>query len=146
MAKGLNRVQLLGHMGKAAEIRSTQSGHTVANFSLATAERVKVNGEWKDATEWHTLVAFGRIAEILRDYTSKGSKLLVEGRLQTRSWDDKESGQKKYRTEIIVSDITLLDGRKDNGQVRSHGDDGGYEMHPAVSPNTGDITDDDIPF
>lgn len=145
MAKGLNRVQLLGHMGKAAEIRATQGGSTVANFSLATPERIKLNGEWKDSTEWHTLVAFGRLAEIIRDYTSKGSKLLVEGRLQTRSWEDKQ-GQKRYRTEIIVADLTLLDGRKDGGQAQSHREDGGYEMHPAVSPDAGDITDEDVPF
>jgi single-strand DNA-binding protein len=128
---------LLGHLGKAAEVRATQGGSVVANFSLATAERIKRNGEWSDATEWHTLVAFGRLAEIIRDYTTKGSKLLIEGRLQTRSWES--DGLKRYRTEIIVSDVTLLDGRKDGG-----GKSDGYEMHSAVTP--GEVEDPDCPF
>lgn len=139
MAKGLNRVQLLGNLGKSAEIRATGGGTTVATFSLATAEREKHGNEWKDATEWHNVVAFGRLAEIIRDYTSKGSRLLVEGRIKTRSWDDKESGQKRYRTEIIAADVTLLDSRKGGGQA-----DDGPIMHSAVTPT--DISDDDIPF
>lgn len=142
MAKGLNRVRLLGHMGKAAEIRATNGGTTVATFSLATPDRVKVGNEWKDETEWHNRIAFGKLAEILRDYTSKGSKLYLEGRSKTRSWEDRESGQKRYWHEIVVSDVTLLDGRK-GGAKQSDSDDG-YEMHPSVTP--GGISDDDIPF
>jgi len=141
MAKGLNRVQLLGHMGKTAEIRATGGGMTVATFTFATAEREKRGNEWVDATEWHSVVAFGKLAEIIQKYTTKGSKLLIEGRLRTRSWDDKDSGQKRYRTEVIASDVTLLDSR---GAGAKQATDEGYEMHPAVTP--GEITDDDIPF
>ena len=140
MAKGINKVQLLGNLGRDAEVKVTGGGTTVATFSLATAERVKQGGEWKDSTEWHNCVAFGRLAEIVRDYTSKGARLLVEGRLQTRSWDDKESGQKKYRTEIILADVTLLDGAK----KKDAGD--GYEPGYAYTRDR-DVNDDpDIPF
>lgn len=111
--KGLNKVMLLGNVGKDPEIRSTQGGTTVANFSLATADRQKVNGEWEDHTEWHSLVAFAKTAEVIRDYVKKGSQIMVEGKLQTRSWDDKSSGEKKYRTEIVISDLTLLGGKPD---------------------------------
>ncbi len=86
----------------------------VANFTLATSDRFQdAQGNWQDRTEWHNLVAFKRTAEIIRDYVKKGSKLYVEGKLQTRSWDDKESGQKRYKTEIIVYDLSLLSGRED---------------------------------
>src|SRR4249919_111026 len=92
----------------------------VANFTLATSDRQKdAQGNWQDRTEWHNLVAFTRLAEIVRDYVKKGSKLYVEGKIQTRSWDDKESGQKRYRTEIIVNDLSLLSGRDE-------GSSGGY--------------------
>jgi single-strand DNA-binding protein len=112
MAKSVNKVILLGNVGKDPEIRSTGSGMTVANFSIATSERIKgADGQWTDKTEWHSLVAFQRTAEIIRDYVKKGTKLYIEGRLQTSSWDDKTSGQKKYRTEIIVGDLSLLSGR-----------------------------------
>jgi|GEM_PF-37473 len=123
MAKGMNKVFLLGHAGKAPEIRSTQNGVTVANFSLATADRQKQGEEWVDKTEWHNIVAFKRTAEVIRDYVKKGSKVMIEGRIQTRSWDDKDSGQKKYRTEIIVNDLTLLGdsqgSENGNGSSRS---------------------------
>lgn len=137
MAKGLNRVCLMGNLGKSAEIRATGGGTTVATFSLATAEREKVNGEWKDRTEWHNCVAFGRLAEIVRDYTSKGSRLYLEGRLQTRSWE--KDGKKQYRTEVVLSDVILSGGKS-----ASRRDDDGFDMHPSVQPV--DITDDDVPF
>lgn len=112
MAKGVNKVLLLGNVGKDPEIRASQGGMTIASFTLATADRQKdQGGQWTDKTEWHNLVAFGRTAEIVRDYVKKGSQLFIEGKIQTRSWDDKESGQKKYRTEILVNDMSLLGGK-----------------------------------
>lgn len=117
MAKGVNKVILLGNVGKDPEIRASQGGMTIASFTLATADRQKdQSGQWADKTEWHNLVAFGRTAEIIRDYVKKGSQLYVEGKIQTRSWDDKESGQKKYRTEILVNDMSLLGGRGAGGE------------------------------
>jgi single-strand DNA-binding protein len=155
MAKGVNKVLLLGNLGKDPEIRTTANGMTVATFSLATAERAKDStGNWVDKTEWHNLVAFQRTAEIIRDYVKKGSQIFVEGKLQTRSWDDKESGQKKYRTEILVNELTLLGG----GSGRSEGgsSSGGYSSSRASSSSSASapandyadqqITDEDIPF
>jgi single-strand DNA-binding protein len=155
MARSVNKVILLGNVGKDPEIRATASGMTVANFSIATTDRIKgQDGQFTDKTEWHNLVAFQRTAEIVRDYVKKGHKLYVEGRLQTSSWDDKTSGQKKYRTEIIVSDLSLLSGRGEGGEG---GSSGGYsrsnttsydQRTPASQPDYADqgITDDDIPF
>jgi single-strand DNA-binding protein len=109
MARTVNKVILLGNVGKDPEIKSTSGGTLVANLSLATSDRYKdKGGEWQERTEWHNLVCYARGAEILRDYVKKGSKLYVEGRITTRSWDDKETGKKVYRTEIIVTDISLL--------------------------------------
>ncbi len=117
MAKSVNKVILLGNVGKDPEIKATGSGVVVATFSIATSERFKdKTGNWQDRTEWHNLVAYQRTAEIIRDYVKKGNKLYVEGRLQTSSWDDKTTGQKKYKTEIIVSDLSLLSGRGEGGE------------------------------
>ena len=118
MAKSVNKALLLGHVGKAPEIRSTAGGTLAASFSLATIERQEDRqGNWMDKTEWHNLVAYGRTAEIVRDYVNKGTHLFIQGKIQTRSWDDKDSGQKKYRTEIVVFDLTLLgDSRGENGR------------------------------
>ena len=92
--------------GQGPRIRSTAGGTMVANLTLATSDRQKdAQGNWQDRTEWHNLVAFKRTAEIVRDYVKKGSKLYIEGKIQTRSWDDKETGRKKYRTEIIVNEL-----------------------------------------
>ena len=116
MARGVNKVILLGNVGKDPEIRSTAGGTIVASFSLATADRQKdQQGNWQDKTEWHNLVAFNRTAEIVRDYVKKGTQLFIEGKIQTRSWDDKESGQKKYMTEIVANDLVLLGGRGEGG-------------------------------
>src|ERR1039457_7701903 len=121
MAKSVNKVILLGNVGKDPEIRSTPGGTMVANFSLATSDRFQdQQGNWQDRTEWHNLVAFKRTAEIVRDYVKKGSKLYVEGRIQTRSWDDKE-GAKHYKTEIIINDLSLLSGRDEGSGGYSRG-------------------------
>ena len=134
--KSVNKVTLLGNVGRDPEIKFTGSGTAVANFSVATSERFKdKGGEWQDRTEWHTLVAYARTAEIVRDYVQKGSKLYVEGRLQTRSWDDKE-GRKVYRTEIIVTDLALLSGREEKQAEPARRDDFGSQ----------EIDEDSIPF
>lgn len=153
MAKSVNKVILLGNVGKDPEIRATGSGAAVASFSIATSERFKdKTGNWQDRTEWHNLVAYQRLAEIVRDYVKKGTKLYIEGRLQTSSWDDKATGQKKYRTEIIVNDLSLLSGRGE-GESSSGG---GYQRGNTASfdqrgpseefSQSMEITDDDIPF
>jgi len=158
MAKGVNKVFLLGNVGKDPEIRTTAGGMTVASFSLATADRAKdAQGNWADKTEWHNLVCFQRTAEIVRDYVKKGSQIFVEGKIQTRSWDDKTSGEKKYKTEILVNELSLLGGR---GEGASGG--GSYEKSgsssssyagsrasaaaPANDYADQGITDEDIPF
>ena len=154
MAKSVNKVILLGNVGKDPEIRATPSGMTIANFSIATTDRIKgQDGQYTDKTEWHNLVAFQRTAEIVRDYVKKGNKLYVEGRLQTSSWDDKTTGQKKYKTEIIVSDLSLLSGRGEGGSEGggsySKSNTASYDSStPAAQPDYADtgITDDDIPF
>ena len=164
MARGVNKVILLGNVGKDPEIRTTAGGMNVASFSLATAERTKdQTGNWTDKTEWHNLVAFGRTAEIVRDYVKKGTQLYIEGKIQTRSWDDKESGQKKYRTEIIVNEMNLLGGRGDSAGAGSssgsyeRSSSGGYANYPASRGSSAPsapandyaeqgITDEDIPF
>jgi len=149
MAKGVNKVFLLGNVGKDPEIRSTAGGMTVASFSLATADRKKDGANWVDSTEWHNIVCFQRTAEIVRDYVKKGSQILVEGKITNRSWDDKESGQKRYKTEILVNELTLLGGKSGGGESSGAG---GYSRNAVTAPSgqpdyadTG-ITDDDIPF
>jgi len=108
MSKGVNKVFLLGHAGKDPQVHILPSG-TLVNLSLATSDRFKDSrGEWQERTEWHNLVGHQRIGEILRDYVSKGSRIYVEGTLRTRSWEDRESGQRRYRTEVVVSDVNLL--------------------------------------
>ncbi len=157
MAKSVNKVFLLGNVGKDPEIKSTGGGTMVANFTLATSDRQKdPQGNWQDRTEWHNLVAFTRLAEIVRDYVKKGSKLFVEGKIQTRSWDDKESGQKRYRTEIIVNDLSLLSGRDEGsagGYSRSSSSSSSasnYDQRPPAGHDdiaqSAEISDEDIPF
>jgi single-strand DNA-binding protein len=157
MAKSVNKVILLGNVGKDPEMRSTGGGTLVANFTLATSDRQKdPQGNWQERTEWHNLVAFTRLAEIVRDYVKKGSKLYIEGKIQTRSWDDKETGAKRYRTEIIVNDISLLSGR-DEGSAGGYsrassasGSSAGMDQRaPAANDEyaqQAEISDDDIPF
>ena len=154
MAKSVNKVILLGNVGKDPEIRSTGGGTMVATFSIATSERSKdPQGNWVDRTEWHNVVAYGRLAEIIRDYVKKGSKLFVEGRLQTRNWDDKEfAGRKVYRTEIIVNDISLLSGREEGSGPynRASQPAASYDQRTPGGTDefaqSAEITDEDIPF
>jgi single-strand DNA-binding protein len=150
MAKSVNKVILIGNLGKDPEVKYTPSGTAVAKFSLATNERYKdKGGEWQDRTEWHNIVAWQRLAEIVGEYVKKGSKLYIEGRLQTSSWDDKESGQKRYKTEVIANDLVLLGGRseQDEGSGRSRGASASAGMDQRVPErDTAQITDEDIPF
>jgi len=165
MGKSVNKVILLGHVGKDPEIRSTNGGTLVANLSLATTDRFKdSHGEWQDRTEWHNLAAYARGAEILRDYVKKGSKLYIEGKLTTRSWDDKDSGKKMYRTEIVVNDISLISGNEaTKPSANGNGADadqkkksttsrerqpprGTQESEPNYDYNGLGITDQDVPF
>ena len=156
MAKGTNKAFLLGNVGKDPEIRSTNSGTIVATFSLATADRQKDgSGDWTDRTEWHNLVSFNRTAEIIRDYVKKGTQLFIEGKIQTRSWDDKATGEKRYRTEILIDELTLLGNRQSGGDSGSstRRSDNARQFSQSRASNTDDyahasegITDDDIPF
>ena len=158
MAKGVNKVFLLGNVGKDPEMRSTAGGMTVASFTLATADRRKdAQGTWQDSTEWHNIVAFQRTAEIVRDYVKKGTQLFIEGKIHTNSWEDKESGAKKYRTEILVNELSLL-GKPGGGSGEGGGSypksntasygSSAAPAAPAAQPDYADqgITDDDIPF
>ena len=140
--KSVNKAILLGNVGKDPEMRSTGSGTMVANMSIACAERYKDNtGNWADRTEWVNLVAFGRTAEVVRDYVHKGSRIHVIGKLQTNSWDDRKTGEKKYKTQVVIDDLVLLDGRdKESGAQQEHAPQG------QSTRQNEPIDDDDIPF
>lgn len=135
----MNVVHLFGNLGKDPEVRYSAAGNPVANVSLATSHRVKDGDDWKDATEWHRLVFFGRRAEVIGEHCSKGSKLAVTGRLQTRKWQDKD-GNDKYTTEIVVTDFDFGGGgeprKTANERAGSHRD----------APAGPEFEDDDIPF
>jgi single-strand DNA-binding protein len=144
---GVNKAMIVGRLGRDPEIRYTPGGVAVANFSVATSEewKDKESNEKKERTEWHRIVAFGKLGEICGEYLSKGKLVYIEGRIQTRSWEDKD-GNKKYTTEIVASDVQFLD-KKDSGSgdyPRKGQDDkpergaGGTAYH--------DSKDDDIPF
>ena len=161
MAKSLNKVMLIGHLGKDPEVKFIPSGQAVAKFSLATNERFKdKSGEWQDRTEWHNIVAWQRLAEIVGEYVKKGHRIYVEGRLQTSSWEDKQTSEKRYRTEIIASDIVMLSGRSEgngNGDFegRSSRSSSSSSSSSSFDKSSGTqedmargttITDEDIPF
>ena len=114
--KSLNKVTLIGNLGKDPELSYTASGVAVAKFSIATNERWKDdNGSPQERTEWHNIIAWRKLAEICGQYLKKGSKVFLEGKLQTRSWDDKNTGVKRYITEIIANDLIMLDGKGEGG-------------------------------
>lgn len=115
-SRGVNKVILIGNLGDDPTIRYTQNSTAIANFSVATSEawKDKQTGEQKELTEWHRCVTYRRLAEIIGEYTKKGSKVYLEGRLQTRKWQD-QSGNDRYTTEIVVNELQMLDGR-DGGQ------------------------------
>src|SRR5437870_5478487 len=149
MAKSVNKVILIGNLGKDPEVKYTPSGVPVAKFSLATNEKYKdKGGEWQERTEWHNVVAWQRLAEIIGEYVKKGSKVYIEGKLQTSSWEDKQSGEKKYRTEIVAQELVLLGGRgeDDSGSSSGAGAGASFDRHTdehAQAP--AENTDEDIP-
>jgi single-strand DNA-binding protein len=120
----INKVILVGRLGKDPEIRSTPQGSTVAKFTVATDEKfTDREGNKQERTEWHNIAAWGKLGEICGQYLKKGKLVYIEGSIRTDSWDDKESGQKKYRTEIIANTMKMLDRRGDEGG----GGGGGYD-------------------
>ena len=140
---GINKAILIGRLGSDPEVRYTPSGVAVANFSVATSEewKDKDSGEKKERTEWHRIVAWRRLGEICGEYLSKGKQVYVEGRIQPRSWEDRD-GNKKYTTEIIANDIQFLGSRDMSGGGRPSGGGGGdFQGAPGPGPE-----DDDIPF
>ena len=146
MARGINKVILIGNLGNDPDVRYTSGGAAVANISLATTDswRDKETGEQQDRTEWHRIVFFGRLAEIVAEYLKKGSQIYIEGRLQTRKWQDKD-GNDRYTTEIVANEMQMLGGRGGSGDSS--------QAPPPSQPPSGpdskgdsDFVDDDIPF
>lgn len=165
-SRGVNKVILVGNLGADPDIRTSPNGSVIANLRLATGEAWKdQQGQLQERTEWHRIVMFGRTAEIARDYLRKGSKLYLEGRLQTRKWQDKE-GRDQYTTEIVAQEFQMLDragGGEGQGQAASprqnaggaYGQGGGYnapqpapqgQPYPPASGGMDVDFDDDIPF
>lgn len=146
--KSVNKVIIVGNLGKDPEIKYTPSGTPVAKLTVATNERYKdKGGEWQDRTEWHNVVLWQRLAEIAGEYLKKGGKVYIEGRLQTRSWEDKQTGQKKYMTEIVANDLVLLGGRSEGADYSSRGGNNFDQRTPEPEPAAASpISDEDIPF
>ena len=157
MARGVNKVILIGNLGRDPEVRYTASGSAVANVTLATTDtwRDRQSGEQQERTEWHRIVFFNRLGEIVGEYLRKGSKVYVEGRLQTRKWQD-QNGQDRYTTEIIANEMQMLDSRGaggDNqmggqrqGQGSSGAGQGGSQGEYSAPEDAGEFVDDEIPF
>lgn len=136
----LNKVMLIGNLGRDPEVRTTPSGQPVANFTLATNRRwTDREGNRQEQTEWHRIVCWGKQAEIAGQYLRKGKQIFVEGRLQTRSWEDRNSGEKRHTTEVVCDNFQMLGGRAADGF------EGGPESGTRPEPEGG-IADDDIPF
>jgi single-strand DNA-binding protein len=143
MARGVNKVILIGNLGGDPEVKQISSGATVANATLATNESwTDKSGSKQERTEWHRLAFWNKLAEIVGQYLKKGSKIYCEGRLQTRQWENKEGG-KLYTTEINVTDMQMLDGRGDDG-FQGGQDYQGEQMPQQVTP--GFVDDGDVPF
>lgn len=149
MARGINKVILIGHLGQDPQSRAMPSGKTVVNLRLATTEqwRDRQTGENKEATEWHNVVMFERLAEIAAEYLRKGSQIYIEGRLRTRKWQDRE-GQDRYTTEIVANDMQMLGGRGGGAPGAAAERSGRSEERSArAEPAVADeALDDDIPF
>ena len=162
MARGINKVILVGNLGQDPETKAMPSGMTVCNLRLATSEswKDKQTGEMKEQTEWHSVAMFGRLAEIAGEYLRKGSQVYIEGRLRTRKWQDKE-GRDRYTTEIIANEMQMLGSRgggmggegrgEPRGESRAsggggRGGEGGYGDAPRGGGASDQFDDDDIPF
>jgi single-strand DNA-binding protein len=144
---GINKAIIVGRLGKDPEMRYMPDGTAVANFSVATSEdwKDKATGEKKERTEWHRIVAFRKLGEICGEYLAKGKLVYIEGRIQTRAWDDKD-GNKRYTTEIVASDMQML-GSKDEGVKKGSGEfDSGFKGGGNYSRSEGPVGEDDIPF
>ncbi len=146
MAKGINKVLLIGNLGQEPEVRYMPNGNAVANISLATSDswKDKQTGEKREKTEWHRVVFFGKLAEIVGQYLHKGSKVYIEGRLQTRKWQD-NSGADRYSTEVVVDvggTMQMLDTRPMDGAQRQQQSDYGQQRQPEAQQDF----EDDIPF
>jgi single-strand DNA-binding protein len=158
MAKDLNRVMLIGRLGTEPELRYTQQGVPITTFRMAISRQWRDGeGNSRDETDWFTIVSWNRLAEICSQYLQKGARVYIEGRLQNRSWDDPQSGEKRYRTEIIASDMIILDSRQSGrGEPDDDSGDRGYGSprsaggarggSRSLPDNPGDFSDDDIPF
>lgn len=134
MAKGVNKVILVGRLGTDPEVRYTPSGAAVANFNLATNRSVKdKDGNWSDETDWHRIVVWNKTAEFCKEYVKKGNRVYIEGRLQTRSWEDND-GNKRYTTEVVAFDLQLLESVAEKPQK------------PTEQPEPANVDDDDVPF
>ena len=155
MARGVNKVILVGNLGADPETRAMPSGMTVANIRIATSEswKDKASGEQQERTEWHHVALFGRLGEIAGEYLRKGSQVYIEGRLRTRKWQDKE-GNDRYTTEIVASEMQMLGGRGGAGGGTGAGEARGAESRaparepgePVTSSTEREDFDDDIPF
>lgn len=157
MARGINKVILIGNLGRDPEVRYTASGNAVANVTMATTDswRDRQTGEQQDRTEWHRVVFFNRLGEIVGEYLRKGSKVYVEGRLQTRKWQD-QNGQDRYTTEIIANDMQMLDSRGAGGgtplgddrqeQSASPAGSAGGHSQQSAAEDSAEFVDDEIPF
>lgn len=143
----VNKVFLIGNLGKDPELRNTQGGTAVAKFSLATSERVKDGDGWKDHTEWHNVVVFGRTAENVGKYCRKGKPLFIEGKIRTRKWQDK-SGQDRWSTEVIADEVRFLGGKDDDGRGESRRELDNYRTGRSGGGGNDNPppSDDDIPF
>jgi single-strand DNA-binding protein len=151
MAKDLNKVLIIGRLGKDPDLRYTSSGSPVATFTVAAGRQWKdSNGEQRDETEWFSIVVWNKLAEICSQHLSKGSRVYIEGRLQTRSWEDAQTGQTRYRTEVVANDMIILDQRTSRESAAS--DDfepprsGLGRSNDRTFNPSGDIGDEDIPF
>ncbi len=153
MARGINKVILVGNLGKDPEMKYTASGGAIANLTIATSEswNDKQTGEKVEKTEWHRVVAFQRLAEIMGEYLKKGSQVYIEGKLQTRKWQGQD-GQDKYTTEIVANDMQMLGGRPGDAGAQQQAGGGGFRKAPMAQQessqpaNDNDFADDDIPF
>ena len=146
MSRGVNKVILVGNLGQKPEMRYTATQSAVANLSVATTEswKDKESGEMRDKTEWHRVVYFGKLAEIAEQYLDKGSKVYVEGKLQTRKWQD-QAGNDRYTTEVLGQELTMLDSRGDSSGSSFENNNLGMSEED-VNQDNGEFSEEDIPF
>ena len=146
MSRGVNKVILVGNLGQKPDMKYTQSNTAVANLSLATSEswKDKESGDLKTKTEWHRVVYFGKLAEIAEQYLDKGSKVYVEGKLQTRKWQD-QAGNDRYTTEVLGQELTMLDSRGDSSGSSFENNYSGMSEEN-VNQDNGEFSEEDIPF